>query len=452
MSHCRANRPATVVANRASQRFINVAHSSAIGVDVHLDLLVCAYQYHQDNQIITEIQEFGTGFSQIEAFAQWCDERTPEIVIMESTGVLWNSPYEALEHHGFDAQRLALVNARDVKAAMGRKTDREDAARLAEFGRIGRLKRSFIPPPVFRQMRIIARLCQKAKADISRKSNRFQKLLNACGCRASTVFSDVANGKAARLILDAFINQDPNFRAIVEKSSKKLAASADEIIDALNFTVPPAFMEQIREERYQLDLLEKYYAATMARRKELQAPFEAHIQVLCTIPGIKETSARLIFAELSDDLALNFENGEHFASWLGICPGNHLSAGKSYSSKTPKGNKALRKVLTECAHGIALSRKGALYEQFKAIQLRRGTRRAIVAIAHKLTLIIYSCLTSGECYVERETSVLRDACRTRLAKAKRLASKYAVNEETADYVPAILPKRSKGAPVGRVTC
>lgn len=452
MNHCRANRSTTVVANRASQRFINVAHSSAIGVDVHLDLLVCAYQYHHGNQIITEIQEFGTGYSQIEAFAQWCDERNPEIVIMESTGVLWLSPYEALEHHGFDAQRLALVNARDVKAAMGRKTDREDATRLAEFGRIGRFKRSFIPPQIFRQMRIIARLYQKAKADCSRKSSRYQKLLNASGCRASTVFSDVVKGKAARVILDAFISQDPNFREIVENSCRQLAASAEEIIDALNFTVPPAFLEQLREERAQLDRLEEYCARTMARLKELQAPYEPHIKVLCTIPGIKEASARLIFAELSDDLTVNFANSERFASWLGICPGNHLSAGKSYSSKTPKGNKALRRVLTECAHGIALSRKGALNERFKAFKLRRGARRAIVAIAHKLTLIIYSCLTTGECYVEHKSSILRDTVEVRFEKARRQREQYATNEATANYNPAMLQKGSKGAPAGRVTC
>ena len=158
------------------------------------------------------------------------------------------------------------------------------------------------------------------------KSSRYQKLLNASSCRASTVFSDVVKGKAARVILDAFISQDPNFREIVENSCRQLAASAEEIIDALNFTVPPAFLEQLREERAQLDRLEEYCARTMARLKELQAPYEPHIKVLCTIPGIKEASARLIFAELSDDLTVNFANGERFASWLDICPGNHLSA------------------------------------------------------------------------------------------------------------------------------
>lgn len=453
MSHSRASHATTVTtAERASQRFINVAHASAAGIDVHLKLLVVAMQFHRGNQIITEVREFGTSYSQLEAFAQWIAEKNPEIVIMESTGVLWHSPYEALERHGFDSQRLALVNARDVKAAMGRKTDREDAIRLAEYGRIGRFKRSFIPPKVFRQMRTIERLYQKGKADCARKSNRYQKLLNACGCRASTVFSDVANGKAARLILDAFVHQDPNFRSIVEKTCKSLAATADEIIDALCFAVPPAYMEQLCEERIQLDTLNSYCARTLERLKELQTPYKAFVNVLCTIPGIKETSARLILAELSDDLELYFRDGEHFASWLGLCPGNHLSAGKSYSSKTPKGNKALRRVLTECAHGIALSRKGALFERFQALKLRRGSRRAIVAIAHKLALIIYSCLTSGECYVEHETTVLRDACRTRLAKAKQLVRRYARKSESTDNVPAVFQKRNMGASAGRVTC
>lgn len=129
-SKTRANQ-SIVVKQEATQRNINVAHVSAIGIDVHLDLLVCAYQASTEGEIITEVRNFGTSYSQLKSFASWCAERQPEIVLMESTDVLWQSPYAALEAHGFTSDRLALVNARDVKAAMGRKTDREDA-RLTE--------------------------------------------------------------------------------------------------------------------------------------------------------------------------------------------------------------------------------------------------------------------------------------------------------------------------------
>lgn len=433
-----------VVKQEATQRIINVAHVSAIGIDVHLDLLVCAYQASTEGEIITEIQEFGTSYSQLKAFASWCAEKQPEIVLMESTGVLWQSPYEALEAHGFTGDRLALVNARDVKAAMGRKTDREDAIRLAEFARMGRVRKSFVPEPIFRQMRLLARLFQKAKADLARKSNRYQKLLNAAGCRASTVFSDVVHGKAAAKILDAFLWQSPELNVIVRKESKRLKASPDDILDALHAQVAPLLVEQLREERQAIRHEADYCERTMLRLKDLQKPYEPFIKLLCTIPGIKEISARLIFAELSDNLEQYFPNSERFASWMGVCPGNHLSAGKSYSSKTPKGNKWLRRVLTECAHGVALSRKGALWARFTAYKLRRGTKRAIVAMAHKLALIIYSCMTSGECYTERETTALQDVCKNRLANANKLFQMHGQEVRKQAVRPAIL-RRDTGA-------
>lgn len=442
-SKTRANQ-SIVVKQEATQRIINVAHVSAIGIDVHLDLLVCAYQASTEGEIITEVRNFGTSYSQLKSFASWCAERQPEIVLMESTGVLWQSPYAALEAHGFTSDRLALVNARDVKAAMGRKTDREDAIRLAEFARMGRVRKSFVPKPVFREMRLLARLFQKAKNDLARKSNRYQKLLNAAGCRASTVFSDVVHGKAASRILDAFLWQSPELYAIVQKESKRLKASPEEIMDALHAQVPPVLVEQLREERLAINHEADYCDRTMRRLKNLQKPYELFIKLLCTIPGIQETSARLIFAELSDDLEQHFRDSEHFASWMGLCPGNHLSAGKSYSSKTPKGNKWLRRVLTECAHGIALSRKGALWARFTAYKLRRGTKRAIIALAHKLALIIYSCMTSGECYVERETTALRDVCKNRLANAHKLYQMHGQEVRKQAVRPAI-SRRDTGA-------
>lgn len=433
-----------VVKQAATQRIINVAHTSAIGVDVHLNLLVCAYQCSTGGEIFTEIREFGAGYSQLEAFATWCAQKRPEIVLMESTGVLWQSPYSALEAHGFTSDRLALVNARDVKAAMGRKTDREDAIRLAEFARMGRVRKSFVPKPDFREMRLLARLFQKAKGDLARKSNRYQKLLNSEGCRASTVFSDVVHGKAASRIIDAFLWQSPELEAIVKKESKRLKASAEAIMDALHVRVSQRLVDQLREERRSINHEVDYCDRTMARLKDLQKPYEPFIKLLCTIPGIKEPSARLIFAELSDDLEQHFPDSEHFASWIGLCPGNHLSAGKSYSSKTPKGNKWLRRVLTECAHGIALSRKGALWTRFMAFKLRRGTKRAIVAMAHKLALIIYSCMTSGECYAERETTALQNVCKARLTNANKLYQMHGHEEQKQAVGPAI-SRRDTGA-------
>lgn len=90
-SKTRANQ-SIVVKQEATQRNINVAHVSAIGIDVHLDLLVCAYQTSTEGEIITEVRNFGTSYSQLKSFASWCAERQPEIVS-------WSPPMSCGSHH-----------------------------------------------------------------------------------------------------------------------------------------------------------------------------------------------------------------------------------------------------------------------------------------------------------------------------------------------------------------
>jgi transposase len=133
---------------------------------------------------------------------------------MVSTGVLWRSPYEALEDVGFTTQELMLVNARDVKGIIGRKTDREDAVRLAQIARMGIIKASSVPPRIFREMRLIVRRYQTLKRTTANLTNVYQKLLNAAGLRASCVFSDV-RGLAATAILEAKLNDAPDFAETV---------------------------------------------------------------------------------------------------------------------------------------------------------------------------------------------------------------------------------------------
>lgn len=155
IGHSKPQLKSKIAKERASQTFVNTDYTSSIGINVHLEVLVCAYQHHVGQEIATEIHEFGTSASQLQAFDQWCRDRNPEVIMMKSTGVLWLSPYEALEAQGFTNQQLALVNARDVKVAMCQKTDREDAQRLTTFARLRNLRHSSGPPKIFHEMRLI---------------------------------------------------------------------------------------------------------------------------------------------------------------------------------------------------------------------------------------------------------------------------------------------------------
>ena len=410
---------------------VAAVYPSAIGVDVHAELLVCAYQCTEgDDQIRTEIVEFGTKASDIHAFSQWCLSKDPALIIMESTGVLWRSPYEALEQVGFTADKLALVNARDVKAMIGRKTDKEDAKRLTELARLGHIRKSFIPDKVFRQMRTIARRYQKITADIARQTNVYHKLLNSVGCRASSVFSNV-RGKAASAILQALIECPEQLKEVVIAKSRRLKASPQEILDALDFSMPEIIRAQILDEREQIERLQEFAQSTMQRLRELQEPYEQYIELLQTIPGIKDF----------------FCDSEHFCSWLGICPGNKISANKNYSGVAAKGNKWLRRTLTECAQAIGLS-QCVFREQFNAFKMRRGTRRAVVAIAHLLSRVIYSVLTRKKDFVFKQATRIQDVLVDRAKQsAKRLLRMTSsgggtafslVDNQTGEIIPTIV--------------
>lgn len=202
---------------------VKAAFSSCIGVDIHHSILVCAFQYCdiEKDAIHTEIREFGTSASQLAEFADWCRACGPECIVMESTGVLWVSPYQALEDVGFTKNELALINARDFKAITGRKTDMQDAQRLAEYGRLGKVSASFVPERRFREQRMVARQYSNLVRELARNKARYIKVFNFVGCRVTNAFSDI-NGKAARAIVEAFPAGEADLVEIIAEHGKRL--------------------------------------------------------------------------------------------------------------------------------------------------------------------------------------------------------------------------------------
>lgn len=410
---------------------VRAMHRSAIGIDVHLHVLVCTYlNQRSDGKEYQESRDFLTSRSGLDEFALWCLEKEPEVILMESTGVLWLSPYEALEGVGFTSGQLALINARDAKAAVGRKTDRKDALRLALLARSGNFKKSFVPPSDFRTQRFLEREVQKNRQDIARVSNRLHKLLAATGCRASTVFSDI-RGKAASAIIQAKIDGCPNLRQFVKENKGTVRASVDAILDALNFKIDRSLQAQVMSCRMKLWHLQQYEVETLARLQALQEPYEKLLELLQSIPLINARSAKLILAELSDDIGASFTDSEHFCSWLGLCPGDNTSAGKQKSGKCPKGNKWIRRVLVECGNSVIRMNGGPLAERYRALKMRRGHKRAVVAVAHLLARIIFSVLKSGKPYEDRETTAYRDIVVTRAKRSLRQLKKLVTTRKAS---------------------
>lgn len=180
-----------------------------------------------DGTLTVEHREFGAFKRDRRALAEWARAQCPDVVVMESTGIYWKSPYAALERVGILAW---VVNARHVKNVPGRKTDVADAHWLATLARAGLLRQSFIPPADIRHLRLIARQRQKLGGMLAAEKNRLHKLLADAGIRLNVLVSDI-HGQAGRAMVKALI--DGQSVPDVLNLAGRLRASREQLFDAL---------------------------------------------------------------------------------------------------------------------------------------------------------------------------------------------------------------------------
>ena len=354
-------------------------------------------------------RDFGAFKRDRRALAQWSLEIRPEVVVMESTGVYWKSPFAALEAVGIVAW---VVNARHVKAVPGRKTDMADAQWLATLARAGLLRASFIPPVDFRQLRLVARQRQKLVGMCSAEKNRLHKVLVDAGIRINVVVADI-HGASAREMVKALIKDQPMHEVLDRKG--RLRASREELFEALSteqFSAVHRFvageiMQHIEQIEQRISRMDQYLL------EGLKA-WQPQLNLLQTIPGIDSQGAAMLLVEIGADMDV-FGSAERLASWVGICPGNNESAGKRKSGRIRRGNAWVRRLLCEFAQAAARTRC-ALKAKFDSLAIRKGHKKSVVALAHKMLRTIYAMLASGTHYQDRSVdyealSVARNAPR-----------------------------------------
>ena len=381
-----------------------------IGLDVHqAQVTACAIFTDPDGNVTIERRQFGAFQKDRKALALWCASHRPDTVVMESTGIYWKSPYAALEKVGVQAQ---VVNARHVKQVPGRKTDVGDAEWLATLARAGLLRGSFVPPAQLRELRLIARQRQNLVGMLSSEKNRLHKVLTDGGIRLGVVVSDI-HGQSARAMIQALIQGSPP-GAVLRLASRRLKASQEEILDALQGELSASHRFVLDETLRHIESLEAQIARFDVQLLEGLKPQKNALELLQTLPGIDTVGAALLLVEIGDDMSV-FGSADRLASWTGLCPGNNESAGKRKSGRTRKGNPYVRRILCECAHAASRTHC-ALRSKFQSLVVRRGHKRSIIALAHKMLRIIYFMLSHGKYYRDADTdyealSVQRNASR-----------------------------------------
>jgi transposase len=377
---------------------ITPIYKRVIGLDVHqAQITACAILEEADGTVRLEQRQFGGFKRDRTALAEWAAALHPEQVVMESTGIYWKSPYAALEKTGL---RTLVVNAKHVKNAPGRKTDVGDAQWLATLARAGLLRNSFIPPANLRELRLISRQRQKLTSQLASEKNRLHKVLTDSGVRLGVVVSDI-HGKSARAMIKALIANQPTHE-VLDHATRRLKATREELFDALQGELTSSHRFVLCELMQHIEEIEARIARFDARLLDGLASERYALNLLQTMPGIDLIGAAMLLVEIGPDMDV-FGSPDRLASWAGVCPGNNESAGKRKSGRSRKGNPYVRRIFCEFAH--AAKNTVCVYKsKFQALVIRRGHKRSIIAVAHKMLRAIFFMLQRGEPYRDSATN------------------------------------------------
>ena len=372
-----------------------MVHARCAGLDVHKKSVYgCVICCEANGEKRQQKRSFGTMTADLLGLADWLREHKVTHVVMEATGVYWRPVWAILEGQ-FE---WMLVNPHHVKAIPGRKTDAKDCEWIAELLQHGLVRGSFVPPTEIQDLRDLTRYRVELTQAQNRVANRIQKLLEQANVKLSSVASN-ALGVSGQQMIEAIIAGEQDPERLADLAQRRLRQRIPELQLALEGRVRDHHRFMLKE------FLDEWRAlGARIRRVEEEidrhiAPFEEAITLWQSIPGIDHVTACNLVAEIGVNMA-QFPSAQHLASWAGLCPGNHESAGKRMSGTTRDGNKWLRRTLCQAAWAVTRKKDCYLSAQFKRLAVRRGVKRAVMAVAHTLLIIAYTMLKTGRSYHE----------------------------------------------------
>lgn len=366
------------------------------GLDVHSETIVaCVLAGESETDIVKEIETFPTLTKDLFRLLKWLEGKEVTHIAMESTGVYWKPVYNILEDF-FD---ITLANAQRIKNVPGRKTDVSDAEWIAKLLRHGLIEKSFVPPEEIRNLRDLTRLRKKWIGHMTSEKNRIQKVLETSNIKLGTVISDVFGVSGRKLLEQLMSNGYLDQKDVEQNIHGRMAHKKQLITDSLFGTLNDHQLFLIKQSWMHIVYLEELITEIENRIDVILQDYKEEVDILVTMTGIKKDSATIIIAEIGVNME-QFPTSKHIASWAGLSPGNHESAGKRKSTRTVKGNPHIKSALCEAAWAASRSRNTRLSAKYWSLAARRGKKKALVAVGHRMLTIIYHMLKNKEPYHE----------------------------------------------------
>ncbi|MCL4557491.1 MAG: IS110 family transposase [Deltaproteobacteria bacterium] len=361
------------------------------GLDVHKETVVACVM---GSGIKKEIRTYSTMTGELYKMKEWLKGLGVTHVAMESTGVYWKPIFNILE----DSFEVILVNARHIKNVPGRKTDVKDCEWICKLLRSGLVNGSFIPPRDIRELRDLTRYRRKLIEAISAEKNRVQKVLEDANIKLSSVVTD-SFGTSGSEIIEELMRGELTIDQMAGLARGKLIKKKEKLKQALQgyFTAHHKFMIQVSLNH--ISAIEQQIAALDAAIDEKLKKHEKEYQLLQTIPGVKEHGASSIIGEIGTEMD-KFASEDHLSSWAGISPGNNESAGKKRSGHTTHGDTFLKSILVECAWAAVRTKNTYLKGKYHSLAGRRGKKRALIAVGHKILIMCYHIIKYKQSYKE----------------------------------------------------
>lgn len=371
---------------------MEVIYKSCCGIDVHKNKLVACLKIKGKKNVI---KEFSGQTEDIKSMANWLLENNCEKVAMESTASFWKPLVNIFEMTNLD---YTVINARDYKNLPGKKTDVLDSEWIADLLQHGMLRDSYIPTREQRELREATRYRKSLTQERTRGLNRLQKMLEGANIKITSILSGVL-GVTSRNLIEYVLENDEDIT--IEKANElvttRIHAKLEDVVRAMEGIITPFQKTMMKEVIKHIDELTERIKEMDNLIDEYMKDYEKSKKKLEKMPGLGKRSAEIILAEIGQDMT-RFPTSGHICSWAGVCPGNNESAGKRRSGKTRKGNKILKSTLVECAQSAVRRKDTFFYAQYQRIAMRRGKKRATLAVAHSILIAIYYMIKEDKEY------------------------------------------------------